>query len=172
MLSRPVRCVQTCSSSITETRAMNTNNTQPFMSRIWTLGLLMLAASLGTVALALDTAALDKEVSATLDHFYTLNEENKSLVSHAAGGLGFPSIRKAGDGIGGGYGGWHGVAEKTKVGCAIGGEHGDGALLQKGKSVGSYSTSSASVGLTLGVARHSEVVLFNTKDARDKFPSS
>ena len=131
---------------------MNTNNTQPFMPRIWTLGLLVLAASLGTVALALDTAALDKEVSATLDHFYTLNDENKGLANGAAGVLVFPSV--------------------TKAGVGIGGEHGDGALLQKGKTVGYYSTSGASVGLTLGASRHSEVVLFNTQDALNKFLNS
>jgi lipid-binding SYLF domain-containing protein len=131
---------------------MKTNNTQPFMSRIWTLGLLSLAATIGTVALALDTAALDKEVSATLDHFYTMSDENKGLVSGAAGVLVFPSI--------------------TKAGAGIGGEHGDGALLQKGKTVGYYSTSGASVGLTLGVSRHSEVVLFNTQDALNKFLNS
>jgi lipid-binding SYLF domain-containing protein len=131
---------------------MKTNNTQPFMSRIWTLGLLSLAATIGTVALALDTAALDKEVSATLDHFYTMSDENKGLVSGAAGVLVFPSI--------------------TKAGAGVGGLHGDGALLEKGKTVGYYSMSAASVGLTLGVSRHSEVILFNTPDALNKFHNS
>jgi lipid-binding SYLF domain-containing protein len=131
---------------------MNTNNTRPCMTRFWTLGLLVLAVSLGTAAWALDTAALDKEVSATLDQFYTLNEQHKSLVSSAAGVLVFPSI--------------------TKAGVGVGGEHGNGALLQNGKTVGYYSTSGASVGLTLGASRHSEVVLFNTKEALDKFLNS
>src|SRR5215475_6160615 len=111
-----------------ESRAMNTNNTQPFMSRIWTLGLLVLAVSIGSVALALDTAAIDKEVSATLDHFYTLNDQNKSLAEHAVGILVFPAV--------------------TKAGVGVGGEHGNGALLEKGKTVAYYSTSGASVGLT------------------------
>jgi lipid-binding SYLF domain-containing protein len=128
---------------------MHTKNTQPFMSRVWTLGLLCLGASLGTVALALDTAALDKEVSATLDSFYALNDENKSLVNGAAGVLVFPAI--------------------TKAGVGVGGQHGDGTLLEKGKTVGYYSRSGASVGLTLGVSRHSEVILFNTQDALNKF---
>ena len=127
---------------------MKTKNTLPFMSRIWTLGLLVLAASLGTVALALDTAALDKEVSATLDKFYTLNDQNKTLAEHAVGILVFPEV--------------------TKAGVGVGGEHGKGALLEKGKTVGYYSTSGASIGLTLGASKHSEVVLFNTQEALDK----
>ena len=57
----------------------------------------------------------------------------------------------------------------TKAGIGVGGEHGDGALLENGKTVGYYSISGASIGLTLGASRHSEVILFNTPQARDKF---
>ena len=111
-----------------------------------------LVALIGTVALAVDTAAIDKHVSATLDKFYTLNERNKYLADNAAAVLVFPSI--------------------TKAGAGVGGEHGDGALLQNGKTVGYYSVSGASIGLTLGVSQHSEVILFQTPQARDKFLSS
>ena len=131
---------------------MKTKNAHSLTARIWTLGLLSLCLAVGPLALALDTAALDKEVSATLDHFYALNDQNKSLASSAAGVLVFPSI--------------------TKAGIGVGGEHGDGALLEKGKTVGYYSTSGASVGLTLGVARHSEVILFKTPEALNKFVNS
>jgi lipid-binding SYLF domain-containing protein len=103
----------------------------------------------GTVALALDTAALDKQIAATLDHFYVLSKDNQSLAQNAPAVLVFPSI--------------------TKAGIGVGGEHGDGALLENGKTVGYYSISGASIGLTLGVSRHSEVILFNTPEARDKF---
>jgi len=123
---------------------MKTNNTQPFMSRAWALGLLSLAATIGTVALALDTAALDKQVSATLDRFYALSDQHKYLADNAA----------------------------TKAGAGVGGEHGTGALLQKGKTVGYYSVTGASIGLTLGVSRHSEVILLNTQDALNKFLNS
>jgi lipid-binding SYLF domain-containing protein len=129
---------------------MNTKKT--LRPRIWTLALLTLALSLGSIALALDTAALDKEVAAALDSFYALNDENKSLVSGAAGVLVFPSI--------------------TKAGIGVGGLHGDGALLKKGKTVGYYSTSAASVGLTLGVSRFSQIILFKTPEALDKFVNS
>jgi lipid-binding SYLF domain-containing protein len=107
------------------------------------------AALVGTVALALDTAALDKQVAATLDKFYTLNPKNKDLVQTAAAILVFPNI--------------------TKGGIGIGGEHGDGSLQQGGSSVGYYSISGASIGLTLGLSHHSEVIVFKTAEARDKF---
>jgi lipid-binding SYLF domain-containing protein len=131
---------------------MNIKNAHPLVARIRTWGLLVLGLSVCTVALALDTAALDKQVSATLDRFYAMNDQNKGLVSGAAGVLVFPSI--------------------TKAGVGVGGEHGDGSLSEGGKTVGYYSISGASVGLTLGVSRHSEVILFNTQDALNKFLNS
>jgi lipid-binding SYLF domain-containing protein len=106
-------------------------------------------ALLGTAALAVDTAALDTQVAATLGKFYALSPGNKSLAQNAAAVLVFPDI--------------------TKGGIGIGGEHGDGALQEGGKTVGYYSISGASIGLTLGLSHHSEVILFNTPQARDKF---
>ena len=57
----------------------------------------------------------------------------------------------------------------TKAAIGVGPEHGDGALQKNGKTVGYYSISGASIGLTVGVSRHSQVILFNTPEARDKF---
>src|SRR5262249_12305682 len=57
----------------------------------------------------------------------------------------------------------------TKAGVGFGGERGDGAFQENGKTVGYYSISGASIGLTLGVSHHSEVILFQTPEARDKF---
>ena len=107
------------------------------------------AALLGMSALAADTAAIDKQVAATLERFYALADRNQYLAQNAAAVLVFPSI--------------------TKAGIGVGGEHGDGALQENGKSVGYYSISGASIGLTLGVSHHSEVILFQTPGARDKF---
>jgi lipid-binding SYLF domain-containing protein len=120
--------------------------------RLATLAVTALAALIGTVALAVDTAAIDKQVAATLEKFYGLNSRNKYLADNAAAVLVFPSI--------------------TKVGAGVGGEHGDGALLEHGKTVGHYSVSGASIGLTLGVSQHSQVILFQTPQARDKFVNS
>jgi lipid-binding SYLF domain-containing protein len=122
---------------------------KPLALRISTVAVTALVALIGSVALAVDTAAIDSQVAATLTKFYALSDKNKYLADNAAGVLVFPSI--------------------TKAGVGIGGEHGDGALLQKGKTVGYYSVSGASIGLTLGVAKHSQVILFQTQQALDKF---
>jgi lipid-binding SYLF domain-containing protein len=113
------------------------------------MGIVAMIAFVGTWALAADTAAIDKQAAATLDRFYALSDKHHDLVQHAAGVLVFPRI--------------------TKAGVGVGGEHGDGALLEGGKTVGYYSISGASIGLTLGVARHSEAILFNSQQALDKF---
>jgi len=117
--------------------------------RISTLAVTALVALIGSVAFAVDTAAIDSQVTATLDKFYGLSDKNKYLADNAAAVLVFPSI--------------------TKAGVGVGGEHGDGALLQNGKTIGYYSISGASIGLTLGVSRHSQVILFQTPQARDSF---
>jgi lipid-binding SYLF domain-containing protein len=134
---------KTCAS---RTRPMKAKSLMLFIS-MGTIATLV--ALTGTAALALETAALDKQVAATLDRFYALSKDHQSLAQNAAAVLVFPSI--------------------TKAGIGVGGEHGDGALLENGKTVGYYSISGASIGLTLGAARHSEVILFNTPEARDKF---
>jgi lipid-binding SYLF domain-containing protein len=110
----------------------------------------MVAALVGTVALAFDSATIDQQVPVTLTQFYKLvPDRNQYLAQHAAAVLVFPDI--------------------TKAGIGIGGEHGDGALQEKGKTVSYYSISGASIGLTFGVSRHSEVILFQTPEARDQF---
>jgi lipid-binding SYLF domain-containing protein len=110
----------------------------------------MVTALIGTVALALDTARMDSEVRGTLQEFYKLvPDQNQYLVKNAAAVLVFPDI--------------------TKAGVGFGGEHGDGALLQNEKTLGYYSISGGSIGLTLGVSHHSQVILFQTAEARDKF---
>lgn len=129
---------------------MSTMHTNNSTRRTWMLvTTAAVVALMGGAALALDTAAMDQHVSATLQSFYALSDKNKYLADNAAAVLVFPRI--------------------TKAGAGVGGEHGDGALLEHGKTVGYYSTSGASVGLTLGVSRHSEVILFQTPEARDKF---
>lgn len=109
----------------------------------------LLVSLTGTVVLAANTAAIDSQVSETLKLFYSLSDQNKYLADNAAGVLVFPTI--------------------TKAGVGLGGEHGDGALLEKGKTVGYYSLSGASIGATLGVSKHSQVILFNSSDALNKF---
>jgi lipid-binding SYLF domain-containing protein len=132
-----------------ESQTMNAN---PLFSRISVGALAAVATLIGTAALAVDTAAIDKQVVTTLGHFYAMSDENKHLAQNAAAVLVFPKI--------------------TKAGVGVGGEHGDGALQENGKTVGYYSISGASIGLTLGVSHHSQVILFNTPAARDHFLNS
>jgi lipid-binding SYLF domain-containing protein len=95
---------------------------------------------------------IDVSVRETLKQFDGLNSRNAQLLSRAAGTLIFPSV--------------------TKGGVGVAGEYGEGALRVDGRTVGYYSVSSASIGLTVGVAKRSEVIVFTTKDALDKFTSS
>ena len=115
-------------------------------------GLAILALGTSAAVLAADEMQIDQRVSKTLQQFDTINPANLSLSQKAAGMLVFPRV--------------------TKGGIGIGGEHGEGALLVGGKTMGYYSVGAASVGLTLGLAKHSEIIMFMTQEALDKFTSS
>lgn len=111
-------------------------------------------AALGTSAAvyAATEMQIDHRVSRTVQHFDAINPENLSLGNKAAGMLVFPRI--------------------TKGGIGVGGEFGEGALLVNGKTVGYYKVGAASVGLTLGLAKHSEIIMFMTPEALQQFTSS
>ena len=97
-------------------------------------------------------AEIDASVHDSLKQFRTLHSKNQSLENKAAGVLVFPTV--------------------TKGGVGIAGEYGEGVLQVKGKTVGYYSVTSASVGLTVGVGSRSEVLMFNTQAALDNFTNS
>jgi lipid-binding SYLF domain-containing protein len=117
-----------------------------------TTALAFAAATTSVGSFAASGTQIDTRVSETLLHFNTINPENKTLGDKAAGVLVFPRV--------------------TKGGVGVGGEFGEGALQVNGKTVGYYSVGAASIGLTLGLAKHSEVIMFMTQDALDKFTSS
>ena len=96
--------------------------------------------------------AIDSDVDATLSRLFQTVPGSKELVGKARGILVFPRVIQAGIGIGG--------------------EHGDGALRVGGQTVGYFSTSSASIGATLGVQSKSVIYLFMTQEALDKFRNS
>lgn len=112
------------------------------------LGLLAATAP----SFAATKAELDASANKAMKHFYTLGSKNKELAGKAAGILVFPSV--------------------TKAGAGVAGEYGEGVLRVKGKTVDYYSVSSASVGATLGVGSHSEMIMFMTQEALDKFLES
>ena len=120
-------------------------------NRMATAGL-ALALVFAAVAFADSKAEINTNVTATLNAFEALNTSNKSLGNKAAGMLVFPRV--------------------TKGGVGVAGEHGEGVLQVDGKTVGYYSVGAASVGLTLGLAKHSEIIMFMTKESLDKFLAS
>jgi lipid-binding SYLF domain-containing protein len=110
-----------------------------------------LALSAGTL-LADTKPELDLSVQDTIKAFDALNPHNRHLLHASAGALVFPRV--------------------TKAGAGIAGEYGEGALRVNGKTVGYYSVSSASIGLTLGAAEHSEILVFTTPESLNQFTSS
>lgn len=119
-----------------------------------TVGLTILGLFLfGNASVYADSKAeIDANVDQALEQFYALSPKNRELVNQAAGMLVFPHI--------------------TKGGVGVGGEYGEGVLRVNNKTTGYYSIVSASLGLTLGVERRSEVILFMNKDVLNKFKSS
>ena len=103
-------------------------------------------------AFADDKAEIDASVSKALNQFYSLNAKNKELADKAAGMLIFPHI--------------------TKGGVGVAGEYGEGVLQVKGETVDYYNIGSASIGLTLGVASRSEIIMFMNQESLDKFKNS
>jgi lipid-binding SYLF domain-containing protein len=104
------------------------------------------------VCFAFTKVQLNSSADQTIRHFDALNPADKALYHKAAGVLIFSRV--------------------TKGGAGVGGEFGEGVLRVKGRSVDYYSIGSASVGLTLGVGRHSEIIMFMTQESLDKFTAS
>ena len=101
---------------------------------------------------AASAGAIDADVQATLQHFYEEVGEGKQIVKDAKGVLVFPSVIKAGIGLGG--------------------EYGEGALLVKDKTVDYYNTAAASIGLQLGAQKKSIIIIFTQKEALERFRAS
>jgi lipid-binding SYLF domain-containing protein len=88
-------------------------------------------------------------VNATLDRIYRQIPGTRALAARAAGVLVFPTVIKAGIGVGG--------------------EYGEGAMRVGGKTVAYYNTISASVGFQLGAQAKSVIIMFMTADALASF---
>jgi len=116
------------------------------------LGAVLTGWFLSTAAFAASKQEIDAGVARTRHTFNHLNPQNRDLAHKAYGELVFPQL--------------------TKGGVGIAGEFGEGALVVHGKTQAYYSLTAASVGLTLGGAQHSEILLFMTPDALDKFENT
>jgi lipid-binding SYLF domain-containing protein len=115
-------------------------------------GLTLIGLAGTTLALAEGKMEIDGSVVDALKPFYASDPQHKQLASDAAGMLVFPRI--------------------VKGGAGIAGEHGEGVLQINGKTVHYYSIGGGSVGLTLGAAERSEIIMFMTQDALRKFTHS
>ena len=100
-----------------------------------------------------DAAAIDAKVTAALKEFRdNTSPKAQRYVKRAKGMLVFPSVIKAGIGIGG--------------------EYGEGALIIDGATVDYYSVAAGSIGLQLGAQSRSQLILFMTDEGLATFLKS
>ena len=112
----------------------------------------LLALLLSSSTWAGSREEIDAEVRQALKEFRQHTSAGHELSQKAAGMLVFPSVVKAGIGVGG--------------------EYGEGALLVGGKPAAYYNIASASIGFQLGAQARSMIVLFMTENALAKFRKS
>ncbi len=94
-------------------------------------------------------AQIDAEVDATLRDFFWQVRGARELVAESAAVLVFPTVVKAGFGIGG--------------------EYGEGALLKRGRTIAYYNNISASIGFQFGAQARSVIIVFMTHEALNNF---
>ncbi len=96
-------------------------------------------------ATAGDAAKLDRDVNTGLHLLYEKTPSAKALGEKAKGILVFPGI--------------------TKGGFIVGGQYGEGSLIQNGKTVGYYNSVAVSYGLQAGVQKYGYALFFMTDAA-------
>ena len=92
---------------------------------------------------------IDDAAQSTLGDFFDHVHGSRELVARSAGVLVFPTVIKAGFGVGG--------------------EYGEGALIRRGRTVEYYNTVSASFGFQLGAQARSVIIVFMTPEALEAF---
>lgn len=107
---------------------------------------------LSNSAQAESAIVIDVKVNEALDKFQKEVKSANELVSKSLGILVFPSVIKAGIGIGG--------------------EYGEGALRINGKTVDYYNTATVSIGFQLGAQAKTVILLFMTNEVLSKFRNS
>ena len=96
-------------------------------------------------AVAAGAAEIARDANASLQQLYAAVPAAKALGANANAILVFPKV--------------------TKAGLGVGGQYGEGALLQKGKAVAYYSTAGASVGLQAGAQQFGYALFFMNPNA-------
>lgn len=121
-----------------------------FLAGLLFLGLTLIVGS--GMAFAKSAKEIDVSVDVTLEQFKEDIKGGAEFLKSAKGVLVFPSVIKAGIGIGG--------------------EYGEGALRIGGKTVDYYSTAAASIGFQLGAQSKRVLLVFMQDDALKKFRGS
>jgi len=96
-------------------------------------------------ACAASAAEIDREVNAALKTLLAKSESARALAEKAKGILVFPGIMKAG--------------------FIVGGQYGEGALRENGKTVGYYNSVAASYGLQAGIQKFGYALFFMSDSA-------
>ena len=112
------------------------------------LGWILVGATLPLVSqtsVAAGAAELARDANASLQSLYASVPAAKALGPNAQAILVFPKV--------------------TKAGLGVGGQYGEGALLQKGKAVAYYSTAGASIGLQAGAQQYRYAMFFMNANA-------
>ncbi len=119
--------------------------------RALSLSLIAALAVMGTApnANASSAAEIDAGVQDTLDDLFYQVRGARGLVNKSAAVLVFPTVYKAGFGIGG--------------------EYGEGALITRRRTIDYYNLISASFGFQLGAQARSIVIVFTTPEALESF---
>ena len=112
----------------------------------------VLALFFSATAMAGSKAEINAEVRQALGNFRKQTSAGHELSQQAAGMLVFPSVIKAGIGVGG--------------------EFGEGAMLVKGKTVAYYNIAAASIGFQLGAQARSQIILFMNEKVLNEFRKS
>ena len=95
---------------------------------------------------------IDVSADVALENFHKQIKGGKEFLKAAKGVLVFPSVLKAGIGVGG--------------------EYGEGALRIGGKTVDYYNTAAASIGFQLGAQKKTIILVFMNQEALKKFRAS
>lgn len=120
------------------------------LGRSLLLSVFVMTFTLGSPsAYAASAAQINADVDNTLGKFYRKYRFGRGLANRARAVLVFPSVVKAGFGIGG--------------------EYGEGGLRSGDRTTGYYNLVSASVGFQLGVQARSIIIMFMSDGALEKF---
>lgn len=121
----------------------------PFKNMLAALLVVLSVAGGAQAAHAASAREIDSGVNETLDRFFHKIPGARELADKSIGILVFPSV--------------------VKAGLGIGGEYGEGALRVRGGTVSYYNTVSASFGFQLGVQERSVIIMFMTEQALTQF---